>query len=870
MLFLPESIYESRRLLMLDRGRGKAPPEQTWLRMLDLDPADYVSLLKLGRLRREADDLAGSEAYYWRAIHANPWDWSAYLELARLLSAKPKQAALAEGLSELAIRKLLLDGESLKKMKPEPIPTGAEDAGEFDAVSKAGQFELVADGFRRRRHLESEAVTARLRPYRLLHQLQEASGPEPQLVDEVVREGKSILPLLVGVLRGWAQDFLPKDGESSVVNTLALLGEIGEAAAIPHLLEFVVRDPETLSGAAEWALDRIIALDPERAAEVLGEIASSLDAQERTVVADKALRFPKLDAAAGLFERLSENLDRIPNSDCDPLFPVLCSAIVVARGRAGIELARAVLRRNAGRLPRKTRTQCEQAIEALGGVPVVPRPAPKPSQWTVYDICAGRATWEDGESEEQAEEEFHSPEPVQRKPTPGRNDPCWCGSGKKYKKCHLDADQQPVREAPAMGGAPAGREAPALPRELDGLRQRLGDFLAETVPPRDRDRAIEEFLDGAEPGEDLALALVDWVIHDWVSPKLGRTVLQEYLRRHGARLVPRERELIESWSRSFVGLYEVREVKAGTGIEVKNLISDEVFFVHDVSLSKQVVRWDGLLARVVEGERGQEVTGLGVVVPRRQIEPMREWMEQDRRRTGMPWPEYLKHHLPRIRRQPARLGAEWVESLHLCNRDGDEILFSKALYRVLDRAALIAALRSCPDLGDDLDDGTNFTWLKDDPGPEGRTVLGSFRIEGRELAFECNSKQRHKRGMKLLAGLAGSALRHLRDEFTTQKEMKRRTLEKPRAAESKSEEIPLEVRRQLLTEYMERHFATWPDTPIPALDGKTARQAVKTAAGRSKVSALLRDFENGEEHKRLAGEPYYDIARLRAELGLEP
>ena len=24
----------------------------------------------------------------------------------------------------------------------------------------------------------------------------------------------------------------------------------------------------------------------------------------------------------------------------------------------------------------------------------------------------------------------------------GRNDPCWCGSGKKYKKCHLDSDQK--------------------------------------------------------------------------------------------------------------------------------------------------------------------------------------------------------------------------------------------------------------------------------------------------------------------------------------------------------------------------------------------------------------------------------------------
>jgi len=27
----------------------------------------------------------------------------------------------------------------------------------------------------------------------------------------------------------------------------------------------------------------------------------------------------------------------------------------------------------------------------------------------------------------------------------GRNDPCWCGSGKEYKKCHLAEDEK--REA---------------------------------------------------------------------------------------------------------------------------------------------------------------------------------------------------------------------------------------------------------------------------------------------------------------------------------------------------------------------------------------------------------------------------------------
>ena len=30
---------------------------------------------------------------------------------------------------------------------------------------------------------------------------------------------------------------------------------------------------------------------------------------------------------------------------------------------------------------------------------------------------------------------------------PGRNDPCWCGSGKKYKQCHLKQDQEEERAA---------------------------------------------------------------------------------------------------------------------------------------------------------------------------------------------------------------------------------------------------------------------------------------------------------------------------------------------------------------------------------------------------------------------------------------
>ena len=37
--------------------------------------------------------------------------------------------------------------------------------------------------------------------------------------------------------------------------------------------------------------------------------------------------------------------------------------------------------------------------------------------------------------------------------TPGRNDPCHCGSGKKYKQCHLAQDEADARAARASATA---------------------------------------------------------------------------------------------------------------------------------------------------------------------------------------------------------------------------------------------------------------------------------------------------------------------------------------------------------------------------------------------------------------------------------
>ena len=56
------------------------------------------------------------------------------------------------------------------------------------------------------------------------------------------------------------------------------------------------------------------------------------------------------------------------------------------------------------------------------------------------------------------------PQPARSGKTLGRNDPCWCGSGKKYKQCHLRADEGRAA-APAMAGAGGSAQgAPSGPR----------------------------------------------------------------------------------------------------------------------------------------------------------------------------------------------------------------------------------------------------------------------------------------------------------------------------------------------------------------------------------------------------------------------
>jgi methionyl aminopeptidase len=92
---------------------------------------------------------------------------------------------------------------------------------------------------------------------------------------------------------------------------------------------------------------------------------------------------------------------------------------------------------------------------------------------------------------------------------PGRNEPCWCGSGKKYKKCHLRADQGQIAQV-----VPTGRGFPNLfrrqpapkpprlktPEQIEGIRRagqlarRLLDELEERIVPGITTEEIDDWV----------------------------------------------------------------------------------------------------------------------------------------------------------------------------------------------------------------------------------------------------------------------------------------------------------------------------------------------------------------------------------------
>jgi hypothetical protein len=112
------------------------------------------------------------------------------------------------------------------------------------------------------------------------------------------------------------------------------------------------------------------------------------------------------------------------------------------------------------------------------------------------------------------------------------------------------------------------------------------------------------------------------------------------------------------------------------------------------------------------------------------------------------------------------------------------------------------------------------------------------------------------------------AIQHLGDTFQSLEALKRESLaEKPRTKAADAS-IPPEVEREVILKVKTEHYTRWVDEPLPALGGRTPREAARSEVGRRQLEGLLRFMENAEERSRQQGRAAFDFAALRKTLDL--
>jgi hypothetical protein len=147
------------------------------------------------------------------------------------------------------------------------------------------------------------------------------------------------------------------------------------------------------------------------------------------------------------------------------------------------------------------------------------------------------------------------------------------------------------------------------------------------------------------------------------------------------------------------------------------------------------------------------------------------------------------------------------------------------------------------------------------PGEESARILGSVRLERNRLILEAKGEKRFAIGKERLERVLAGLVRHREDKVKTLEEMLEEYADVE--PEEPTSEIPPEVKQALLKEHLDQHYQKWLDTPLPALNGRTPKKAIKTKEGLRLVENLLRSIEYHHQTRM-----EYDTSWIRKELGL--
>ncbi|MFC4946107.1 YecA family protein [Pseudonocardia sp. GCM10023141] len=184
-------------------------------------------------------------------------------------------------------------------------------------------------------------------------------------------------------------------------------------------------------------------------------------------------------------------------------------------------------------------------------------------------------------------------------PEPGRNEPCWCGSGRKFKQCHLGR----------AGTATLQQRTSWLYRKAAGYLEQLGGGA---------DDAMADYAAAAGLGDDIDTAYVLPLVVDVALAEGGW--FAAFLTARGPLLPEDEAELAALWLKAERSVFEV--VEAGS---VRNLRTTEIAAVPLLDLATGTLLCGRLLP---DGVGVFFATGASFVVPAEQRDEVLELLTQ--------------------------------------------------------------------------------------------------------------------------------------------------------------------------------------------------------------------------------------------------
>jgi hypothetical protein len=372
--------------------------------------------------------------------------------------------------------------------------------------------------------------------------------------------------------------------------------------------------------------------------------------------------------------------------------------------------------------------------------------------------------------------------------------------------------------------------------------------------------------DFEDPSQVLSLAIPWSVYHFQIQ---GRPAFEWYLEEEKPKPGSEERRWLDAQRAAWLSVWEVTEVRPGEGLTLRDLLTDEQRRVQEVLATETLVKRDCVLARVVEMDDNAVLGGVHPrpLPPAAAAEIVRRARTRLRRKGAVP-PERLRDEklgrylIRRWEEAVADLESLWSKPPQLRNMDGEPIILTTDHFELTpgtrdDVAARLAALDGVLALEGAAD--PTYDFLRDG------TLVGQARLSGDALRLETNSVARADALRRRIEDACAELVRHRAREHTDplSEPVQRDAAERPRGRS----EAPSPEAQQLVLDFKRAHYAGWADEALPALGGKSPREAVSTPAGRGAVDVLLKDMENREE--RLPPGERFDFSELRRELKLD-